>query len=501
MMQVFDVFQWISSFPRFGTAPSPDLLAQVERQTRTAGGANGDVDVRAQKVFRNYGMRPGLERMQAMLERLGNPHHALRFVHIAGTNGKGSTAAFLASLFQQAGFRTGLYTSPYLTQFHDRMSVNGVQVTTEQLTRYAMRLKPVVEDVMAGPAGIPTEFEVVTVLAILFFSDLAVNVIVWETGLGGRLDSTNVVSPVATIITNIGLEHTEILGDTVEKIAREKAGIIKPGVPVFTAATDEALRVIAETARLHDSPLSIYGRDFWMVREQADETGQRCLFRCRDPRLFLDVFGIEMRMHGNHQLQNAALAIATFQWCIRHAGLIREERCESPHWSQSLCNTVRIGIRKMHWAGRFEVINRQPLWILDGAHNPHGVKALAATLEEWQRRKPRRLLLLLGVLRDKDLDAMLRLILPFVSGVVATQPDTPRALAAEQLAAHIKGIWHGRVLTATTVPAAIRAALQLSQGSDPSYDGIVCMGSLYTISEARHVLLHHLHELPYAVQP
>ncbi|UOF90173.1 bifunctional folylpolyglutamate synthase/dihydrofolate synthase [Fodinisporobacter ferrooxydans] len=483
----FDVFRWIASFPRFGSAPPLDVVRQAAEE-------RADPEERLKEdVFRKFGMRPGLERMQEMLRQLGNPERSLRFVHIAGTNGKGSTAAFLAGMFERAGLQTGLYTSPYLTEFHDRMGINGTSVTTDQLTAYAFRLKPVVEQMQAGIWGLPTEFEIVTVLAILYFQDQRADVVIWETGLGGRLDATNVVQPIVTIITNIGLEHTEILGSTEELIAKEKAGIVKPQIPLFTAAVGKGRDVIVQIAKERHAPVYEYAKDFAIVREWADELGQRGYFHTYTKRGLLDVYGISLQMHGWHQTVNASLAIAAYQWCIRNvftseSMLHAKSEHLGGHWQKFVRNTVRVGVRMMKWAGRFEVIQRHPLWILDGAHNPHGAQALGRTLGEWQKRNNRRILLIAGVLKDKDATAILAPVLPLVHACIATQPDTPRALSAARLAESMEGIWKGPIGISLSVDTALEQAKDwIQRQADRSSEEIMvlCMGSLYTIAEAR----------------
>ncbi|MGZ4107906.1 MAG: bifunctional folylpolyglutamate synthase/dihydrofolate synthase, partial [Tumebacillaceae bacterium] len=220
------------------------------------------------------GIKPGLERMEAMLERLGNPHQRLKFLHVAGTNGKGSTCAYLARILEAAGYRVGLYTSPYLEQFNDRMSVSGENISDTELTELVAQLRPVVEEVSTTSCGRPTEFEVVTTLSLLHYAKQQVDFVVLETGLGGRLDSTNVVTPLLSLITNVGRDHEAILGSTIEQIAAEKAGIIKPGVPILTTATGVARDVIVRRAEELGATSYEGNRDFTASRTSYSLDGQ-----------------------------------------------------------------------------------------------------------------------------------------------------------------------------------------------------------------------------------
>lgn len=414
------------------------------------------------------GIKPGLERMEAMLSRLGNPEQQLKFLHVAGTNGKGSTCAYLASILEEAGYRVGLYTSPYLTEFNDRMSVGGQNIPQAQLEGLVARLRPVVDEVSLTECGRPTEFEVVTTLSLLFYAEEKVEFVVWETGLGGRLDSTNVVTPVLSLITNVGYDHQAILGETLEQIAAEKAGIVKRGVPVLTTATGVARDVIAKTAMETESPFMEGTRDFRAERTAYGLDGQRFIWSDGEV-VWEDLF---ISMLGAHQVTNASLAVAA---CVE----LRRQGYELS------LQAIRNGLAKTKWAGRLEIISHHPLLMLDGAHNPEGAAALAAALRELV--PDRRVILVTGILADKAIPDVLAPVLELADHVIVTAPDIPRAADVEDVAAVIREL--APLLTVQTIPS-VRVALQTAlERVESEQDAIICTGSLYTISEARAVLM------------
>jgi len=417
------------------------------------------------------GIKPGLQRMEAMLERLGNPHHDLRFLHVAGTNGKGSTCAYLAAILEAAGYAAGLFTSPYLTAFHDRMGARGENISPRELDELAARLRPVVEEVAQVPdCGRPTEFEVITALSILFYRARQVDVVVWETGLGGRLDSTNVVTPLLSLITNVGHDHAAILGDSIEEIAAEKAGIIKPGVGVVTTAAGTALDVIERTADEQGAPLQVLGRDFEAERTAFGLDGQTFDWRGAGghPRFR----ALRLRMLGAHQVTNASLAVAA---CVE----LRNLGFEIPE------EAVRRGLEATSWAGRLEIVGQEPLLLLDGAHNPEGAQALRAALEELLPN--RRLVFVIGILADKAVPETLGPLVSLADEVFTTAPDLPRAAHADDVAMVIRDLVPQVPVTAcTSVDAALRAARKAASGPG---DAVIVTGTLFLISEARALLV------------
>lgn len=404
------------------------------------------------------GRKPGLERTQALLAALGNPERKLRFVHITGTNGKGSTAAMTASILTSAGIRTGLYTSPHLYQFYERMQVDGVPISDGDLGRLTQQVLEAAE----GMADPPTEFELMTAVGMAYFLEQGCDLVVLEVGLGGRLDSTNVIpAPEAAVITNIGLEHTKELGNTLALIAAEKAGILKPGSRcVLYAQGEEASTVVRDTCRAQNIPL----------RETAPETlevlasgleGQTFRYRGSGP--------YHLNLLGNYQLANAMTALDTVQ-ALREAG-----------WSIPEEAVVR-GLAQARWPGRLELVRRSPDVIVDGGHNPQCVDALVTALKPLYPDK--KLIFLAGVLADKDWRTMFLRVLPLAKAFVVVTPDSPRALPAPELGAWLEEISQLPVSVQDSLDAGVDAAL-----AQAGPDDVVCAwGSLYSVGEIRHHL-------------
>ncbi|MEG1633774.1 MAG: folylpolyglutamate synthase/dihydrofolate synthase family protein [Oscillospiraceae bacterium] len=399
------------------------------------------------------GSRPGLSRISELLSRLGNPQDALKYVHVAGTNGKGSTCAMLASVLRAAGFRTGLYTSPYLWSFNERMRVNGAAISDEALAETVSELAAAAE----GMEDKCTEFELITAGAFLWFKHEKCDVVVLEVGLGGRLDATNVINcPECAVITNIGLDHTEILGDTTEKIAFEKAGIIKGGPTVSYEQTPEVAAVLRAACESRGSDLRF--ADFSDIIRHADGVrGQE--FSLGDGARY------KLPLLGEHQLRNAATALAALD-VLRERG-----------WRIS-DSALRRGLRTVCWPARFEVVMERPWFVVDGGHNPQCVETTAENLRRYFPE--RRRVLLIGVLADKDWRAMLDILAPAAEAFVAVTPDSPRALPAEELCAELQkygkpAIWR------EGIREGVVAAMGLA-----GRDGMVCsVGSLYMAGATR----------------
>jgi len=424
-----------------------------------------------------FGMKPGLERMEAMLEKLGNPHRQVNYVHIAGTNGKGSTAAILASIYTAAGYKTGLYTSPYLLSFTNRMAINGCDIDPGDLVELVGRVRPVVEEVTADDRyGQPTEFEVVTILALTYFARQKVDLVVLEVGLGGRLDATNVVTPLLSIITNVDLEHTEVLGHTVEEVAFEKAGIIKKGTPILTASEDQkVLRVIKEKALSLDAPLY----SLFSPQENSNCKINRPVFEdliINDQGQSFAYNGLNRSyknlitpLRGRYQIYNAVTALAAAE-LLEDKGLMVEEEA------------VRRGLAEMIWPGRLELLKNSPKLVIDGAHNPAAIKHLAEAIPEYFSFK--HLILVFGIMADKDALAMMSAILPLVDRVIFTRASIPRAanpslllkMALVQLQFNSE-----KALVIEDVGAALEEALHKAGPEDL----VLVTGSFYTVSDAR----------------
>src|SRR5512147_259584 len=419
--------------------------------------------------LQKHGIKLALSNSFRLMELMGGPQGKFRTIHVAGTNGKGSTAVFIANMLMAAGYRVGLYTSPHLVNFTERIRVNAALIPEARVVelsrrvREAYSVRPGAED---SGAMNPTFFEVTTAVAFSYFAEEGVDIAVIEVGMGGRLDSTNVITPLVSIITNIDIEHTEFLGGTVEQIAGEKAGIIKPGVPVVTGVVQpEAKGVIEREAAAKGSPVYLLTREF---RAENVAAGREQVFDYRG--LNAAYRGLRVRMLGRHQVDNASLALAAVE-CLRNAGVAVDE------------TTVRRGLERALWEGRLERVAQGPDIYLDGAHNPASAKKLAATVLELLPSY-RKLVLVIGVLGDKDVGGIVREIVPLADRVVVTRPQYSRALDIETLAAEVRKL-HGAVSTAEGVCEAIEHARQGASREDL----ILVTGSLYVVGDARALLV------------
>ena len=407
-----------------------------------------------------FGSVLGLDRMQAALALLGHPQRKLKVIHVAGTNGKGSTSSIIASILRAAGLRTGLYTSPYLDSFTNRFGLDGDDITPEGLVNMVECIKPVAEQV-----GL-TQFEFITTLALVFYAERNVDALVLEVGLGGRFDATNVVTPVLSVITNIGFDHMEVLGDTLGKIAFEKAGIIKPAVPAITAVEEsEPYAVIAEVAAQNNAPLRLLGPDFGYIGQAASLAGQTFDYSGLE-----SLEGLSLALLGPHQLKNAALAVDAALLLRQQGWPITPEH-------------IRRGVETARWPGRFEVmLVRGVRVIMDGAHNTHGIAALTATLRQYLPQQ--KVLLVSGIMRDKEPQAMLAALSPYAKRLYACAPALPRATPASELCLLAETLALPAAAYAS-VADALHAAIgtALKRG-----DTVLVAGSLYTVSEARKAM-------------
>ena len=398
------------------------------------------------------GSVPGLSRISALLDLMGHPERRCRFIHVAGTNGKGSTCAMLASIFRKAGYRTGLYTSPYLIDFNERIEVDGTMISNDELCEVTEYVRPLADSL----ADKPTEFELITAIGFEYFARRACDIVVCEVGMGGEFDATNVIpAPEAAIICNIGLDHTAFLGDTREKIAATKSGIIKPGCDaVLYRSTSSVEKVVEERcekvgARLHKA-------DFDSIKPiSADLFGQ--VF---DWESFKE---LKLPLLGEHQLDNAAVVLTAVE-VLRAKG-----------WAITEAN-IREGLRDVVWHGRFEIVSRDPLFIVDGGHNPQCIEALVKSVKTYL--SGREITVLTGVLADKDFHCMYKDAAEFAKEFVTVTPGNPRALPADKLAEYLKGF--GKPVTACmSVADGVRLAVEHTKK-----DGVVlCYGSLYMLGE------------------
>ncbi|MFC4600413.1 bifunctional folylpolyglutamate synthase/dihydrofolate synthase [Cohnella hongkongensis] len=425
-----------------------------------------------------FGIRPGLDRIRSLMERFNHPERRLKFIHVAGTNGKGSVCAFLTSVLLKSGYDVGTFTSPYLTSYSNRLQYNGQDIPDEHLVRLANRLKPAADELAASELGPLTMFEVTTALAILYYGTVAFpDYVVWETGLGGRLDVTNVVVPVISVVTNVGHDHMDVLGPTLADIAREKAGIIKSGVPVVSAvAQPEAVQVVEETARSRQATLYRAGEQFFFEALSVAEDEQR--FSFRSP--FREIPSLTIRLNGEHQVANAATAVMTLEVLRQYYALIVDDE------------QLEAGLRETVWPGRLEMVSNDPRILLDGAHNPEGMEALSRALRDVYAYD--RLNAMIAMMPNKNHEHSLRHILPLVDTLVITEPDFHKKMNAAELASVAKRVGDelGRS-PAIVVEPDWRRALELLLGASSSAGNgsalNVITGTLYLIADVRSWLL------------
>ncbi len=399
--------------------------------------------------------KPGLSRTRQLLTALGSPERKLRFVHIAGTNGKGSTAACIASCLQESGYRVGLYTSPYINRFNERIQVNGRPISDMALER----LVDAIRDKAESMADTPTEFEIITALAFLYFAQQLCDIVVLEVGLGGALDSTNVIpAPECAVITALGMDHVQELGPTLSSIAAAKAGIIKEGSCVVSyGGQSEADEVIRRAARER------------RVELQEVDFSRLTLRECSLDAIHFDFDGLEnleLPLVGAYQPKNAAVAITALR-------MLRKRGWDVPD------PFIRSGLRKVKWPGRFEVLRRNPPFLLDGAHNAHGMQA---TVDSLRLHFPgQQFVFLMAVMADKDVDEMLFQLVPLAGHFVTVTAPNPRSMSGRELANHLNLPGLGvHVTVAQDIPEAVRLCRELAG------DGPVCaLGTLYFSKDVR----------------
>jgi len=412
--------------------------------------------------LRWFGTKLGLANTLKLADLAGNPHHQLRFIHVAGTNGKGSTCAMLESIYRTTGLRVGLFTSPHLVRFGERIQVNRQLISESDIVRLVEQILPILEQGWGAiesanlshhstipsfhHSNFPTFFEVVTVMALRYFAEQKCDPVIWETGLGGRLDATNIVTPLASVITNIQFDHQKWLGETLSSIAAEKAGIIKPGVPILTATDQpEALDVIKRQALVQNAPLtSVCSENFGALLDSID-----------------------LPLLGTHQRANAALTIAT----------VRALTSKIPVSDEA----IRTGLSRVHWPGRLQLVTRpsgQKI-LLDGAHNIGGAQTLADSLSQYfPGAKPT---LVLGILQDKDWEAICRILAPLASRILLAPVPSERTANPAELSTACQ-----RAHPAISLQPCVSLAAALSETTSDSF--LLITGSLYLVGEALELL-------------
>lgn len=401
--------------------------------------------------------RYGLERLKQALELLGNPQHKVRFVHVAGTNGKGSCAAMLASVLKEAGYRTGLYISPHLRRYNERMQVDGVDISDDDLIRAAQRVKEVCEQL----GGTPIVFEVLTLMALWYFAERRCDFVVLEVGIGGKLDATNCIpAPAAALIAQLGFDHTETLGSTIEEIAAQKGGIAKPGSQLVMAEQEPAaLRVVEQLCREQGCGFTVADPERLQVLSTSPE-GQRLRDRTYGELL--------LPLAGSHQVKNAANVLTVVE-VLKGEGFAIPDRA------------VRQGIESTVWPARFERLSRSPDFILDGGHNPQCVQAAVQALQDYYPGK--KVVFLTGMMKDKDSAAMLAKMAEVAKAFVCLHADSERAFGAQELAREIENTLSLAAYPAASAQEGCALAQRLA-----GEQGVVCaLGSLYLAGEIRAV--------------
>ncbi len=405
------------------------------------------------------GSKPGLSRTVKLLDMLSNPHKKLKFVHVAGTNGKGSTSACVASILRKAGYKTGLYTSPYINVFNERMMIDGEMISDGELCRLCEYIKPFSDSMMADP---PTEFELITALAMEYFARNECEIVVLEVGMGGELDSTNVIdSPECAVITAIDLDHTSFLGSTVEEVASAKAGIIKKGTNVALYDCEESVYGVFEN-KCKEVGASFVTAGFDKIKNVSHGLRYTTFDYGKYKNLSLSLIG-------SYQPKNASVAIKAIELLREKGYNISDEN-------------IYDGLKDVSWPGRFEILGENPVFVLDGAHNPHGMRAAVESfLAHFNGRK---IHFVVGAMADKDVAGMMSMLIPLAETFIAVKPDNPRAMEAEDLAELLRSLG-AEAEKSGNIKDAVKSAL-----SKAGNDGIVaCLGSLYFSGEIRQSYL------------
>lgn len=411
-----------------------------------------------------FGSRLGLDSIGSLLENLGNPQDGLKFIHLAGTNGKGSTSAYLSSCLMEAGYRVGLFTSPFLERFNERIVLNGKDIPDSDMGSLTAKIRKAANKMVEDGLEHPTTFEIVTALAFLYYEQEKPDYVVLEVGLGGRFDSTNIIKEsLASVITTIDFDHINELGDTLGKIAYQKAGIIKQGGLVISYPQDEeVVEVLKDVSKEMKAEL-LFSTDAIKIKEENDY-GSKFDYKYGKTELK----DMKTSMIGEYQIFNASLAITTLL-VLRDKNLVNITDEE-----------IYEGILKTKWKGRLEVLKRDPIFLIDGAHNPQGVENLSKALELFDYRK---LILGVSILKDKDVDTMLSSLIPLADTVIATEINMPRKLLASDLGEKIK-TYDKEVYVEADIKKAILKAIEIADKDDM----IVFGGSLYLIGEVRTIV-------------
>jgi dihydrofolate synthase/folylpolyglutamate synthase len=434
--------------------------------------------------LQKYGIKFGLENIARLMSALRDPHTAFPSVHVAGTNGKGSTSAIIASVLQAAGFRTGLFTSPHLVSFTERIRIDGEEISETDVIALAAEVR----DIASGIEDFsPTFFEVVTSMAMLYFKRSKIDLAVIEVGMGGRLDATNIITPEVSVITGISYDHKEFLGPSLKDIAREKAGIIKKRIPVAVSEQEpEALDVLQNKALEQEAQLFLYGRDFTSALKKSDISGINFDYHSGDGLVIQD---LTLPLPGDYQMQNASVAIKAVE-LLSERGLTTETYASvsAYHLSPIIRQSIKEGIRNVRWPGRLEFIHDKPPVVIDGAHNPGAARALARTLKKDFLKNYKKIIIILGIMDDKDIKGIMEQLLPVASEIILTAPAYSRSAAPERMADIARSLGFSNLHICPTVKDAIDAAMRRAEdlSSAGYYPALILIsGSFYTIGEAK----------------
>lgn len=415
-----------------------------------------------------FGMRLGLDNIKKLLELLGNPQNNLKIIHVAGTNGKGSTCSFISSILKESGYKVGLYTSPFLETFTERIRVNGENIREEEVGKIVSLIKEKIEIMVSEGYSYPTEFEIVTAMAFYYYNQEKVDFVALEVGLGGRYDATNVIDkPVVSAITSISLDHTGILGDTLGKIAFEKGGIIKEDCPTIVYPQQgEASEVIKNICAEKKS--KYIECDFKNIEIKSSNINLQ-IYSCNINGKELS--DLEIKLIGDHQIKNSIVALNVIEYLndIKITNISEEN--------------IRKGLLETKWPGRIEKISENPMFIIDGAHNEEGAKSLANSIDKYFENKNK--ILVIGMLEDKDIESVLDLLIPKFNNVITTTPDNPRAIDANKLKEKIER-YNIEVTCKPNIKEAVDYALEISNKDDV----IISAGSLYMIGNVRTIIVN-----------
>ncbi|NLM05144.1 MAG: bifunctional folylpolyglutamate synthase/dihydrofolate synthase [Clostridiales bacterium] len=412
------------------------------------------------------GSKLGLENIKNLLNLLGNPHRELKVIHVAGTNGKGSTSSFIYNVLKTAGYKVGLYTSPYIEEYTERIQINGEKIEPQRLAGITSIVKEKIDIMISKNMEHPTEFEVGTAIAMVYFFEEKTDFVVLEVGMGGRLDATNVIeNPLLSVITSIGYDHMAELGDSLEKIAFEKSGIIKnDNYVVSYPQEDEAMSIIEKVAQERNNQLFISNTDKLEIKNTTLE----------EQTFSVEILGQEyedmkIKLAGKHQIYNACTALTALE-VLRQFRNIEIDK-----------DDVYEGMFTTNWMGRLEILNKNPLTIIDGAHNLQGAIALKESIETYLNGH--KITLIVGMLRDKDIKGLLRNIIPLVDKVIVTKVNNPRTMAVDDLAKELVSFGK-KIYVVKDIDGAINKAYEITE----STDAILITGSLYMIGEARTII-------------